>query len=311
MSNYHRVSPTDLGKIAREEELEQVRALIQRIGDNLAGFFLLNFFAPPGFGKSILLEQIWLNYEAALPISFVSVTRFVRDGSLELSALLIHILRDLSLRLPRRIADVSEDFLGSAQDVQLADKLIELVRASAASQRTALLLIDDYDAMLPDDRRRFETLVLGRLTSAMRFGAVLTSQVELRFDRIDLRMFLESHELNYLTPEAISTAFPQYSAIAPDLQKITGGLPALAQDFVADLTVAQVSAGEFPTYREELIRRYYRTHVKNLLASIPVDLREAVQVLSLLRRFDVATLRGILPKVLGKPYTGYDTPAYL
>jgi len=299
---------------ARQQELERVTEFIKDIRAGAATCFFLNFFAPGGFAKTVLLEQIWNSYERILPASFIRAKDFFRGNeTFALRDLLIHIIHELDFRLPKRIANLPSGYESSTDKVWLSELVVKLILSAKDFEKVTLLLFDDYDAMPDETRNWFETRILSPLVRIRNTAVILTSEGELRFAGIDLRMRLENCELSSLSTEAISRALPRYEEIADEIYSITGGLPILTEDLVQQLDAAHVAtAAEFRSREEELSREYYRTHInEKVFQGIDKDMRETILALGLLRRFDVKVLSRVLPRVYPKYYEGYGTAEYL
>jgi hypothetical protein len=298
-----------------QQELERATEFVENVKAGVANYLLLNFFAPAGFGKTALLEQVWDRYERVLPSSFVRANNFRReDTPFALCDLLIHIIDQLGLRLPRRIVELPPDYKDSKDEFWLADLLINLVSSAGEFEKATLLLLDDYDVIPREVGRWLEERILGQLVKARKIAVILTSESELRFSQFDLRMRLESCELSSLSAEVISRALPEYAEIAPAIHRITGGLPIFTQGLIQQMEAAHITtAADFHSRERELLAKYYRIHVREtVLRDVVPDKRGTILTLALLRRFDVAVLRGILPKVLPDYYPkDYGTAEYL
>jgi len=298
-----------------QQELERATEFVENVKAGVPNYLLLNFFAPVGFGKTALLEQVWDRYEGVLAASFVRVNSFRRENEpFVLSNLMIHIIGELDFRLPRRVSKLPSGYEDSKDELWLADLLVNLVSSARDFEKATLLLLDDYDVMPDKVRRRFEEKILGQLVKTRKIAVILTSERELRFREFDLRMRLESCELSSLSAEVISRALPEYAEIAPAIHRITGGLPVLTQELIQQIEAAHITtAADFHSRERELIAKYYRVHVKEtVLRDVSPDKRETILALALLRRFDVAVLGGILPKVLPDYYSeDYGTAEYL
>ena len=302
---------------ARDQERTQVREFIEDIKAGIANHFLLNLFAPKGFGKTAFLRLIWKDYERILPASLVRVGDFCgeNDEACALSGLLIQIIRDLCDRLPSRIVNLPSGYESLTNEEHLAELIRGLGLSAQEFEKVTLLLLDDYDLMPEAQTRWFQKNILSPLARTRKTAIILTSEAELRFtESLDLRMRLKSRELTSLNPEAIARALPGYGErIADEIYLITGGLPVLTQEFIKQLQASQVAtAADFQAQAQELVRKYYQTHVeREVLASLAPDIRETLLVLALLRRFDVRVLKGILPKLLPDSYQDYGTADYL
>jgi len=301
---------------ARQRERERVQEFIEDIKNSVATCFFLNLFAPKGFGKTVFLEQVWKDYERVLPVSLVHMGKFCQksDEAFALDNLLVHIIRDLGERLPRRVASLPSDYENWMNENQLAELLLCLVSGAKEFEKVSVLLIDDYDLMSEKQGRWFQENIFSPIARTRKVGVILTSKTELRFaESFDLRMRLESHELSSLDPEAISRALPKYEAIAGEIHRITGGLPLLTEEFIEQLETSQVIIPNgFRLHAQELSRKYYRTYVEEkVLADLTPDLRETVLIMALLRRFDVKMLKEVLPRLLPELYQVYGTADYL
>ncbi len=301
--------------LVSHQELERLVAhFVADIRQGKARWLFLNYFAPAGFGKTALLEQLWEQYERILPTSFVSVTAFWReDQAFALRDLLMQVICDLDRHLPRRITSLP-DSKQFPDKTKLAELIIDLVEDAGDSGEVTLLLFDDYDAMPAEDSHWLESRILSELGKTRAVGVILTSQLELRFlTSFDLRRELKSYELPALSTEAISRSLPQYAEVAAEIRRITGGVPASVEELIRQLEASHIKTGaDFRSRKQELIRKYYQTYVREtILQTIPVGMRETILALALLRRFDVMVLRGILPKVLPGYYRGYGAVDYL
>jgi hypothetical protein len=138
--------------------------------------------------------------------------------------------------------------------------------------------------------------------------AVLASEQELAFtDRLDLKVRLETRPLSRLTQEAIGTIAPRYTTLAGEILEWTGGLSELVESLVGELNRRGIETlEEYCVHKRELLTGPYREHVNQIVFDgLPEAIRQAIVILSLLRRFDVSTLRGVLPEIAQsfRPYT--------
>jgi hypothetical protein len=122
-----------------------------------------------------------------------------------------------------------------------------------------------------------------------------------------------SYELPRFEAETLTSTFPEYEEIMPEILKASGGLPLLTDGFIQELEECKITTAEdFRAQERGLLKRYYRDHVDQMLSEgFNASTRETVLVLALLRRFDVKVLKGILPKVLAAYYDGYGTADYI
>lgn len=303
----------DYSKVYRQE-FDRAKRFVEAVKDNSANYFFLNFFALDGFAKTTFLKHLWEEYEGHLPVSFSFVKDFLRDKeSFALSDLLIEIIEQIDERLPKRIAILPPDYQ-SLPDEALADWLVKLISKATEAKNTGLLFFDDYDLMPSQTRSWFEEKIFSQLVRTKKVVVILTSQSEIKFkDRIDLRMRLESYELPRLSVEDISASFPQYGASAAKIYQMTGGLPTLTGKLIQQLDDTHVITEPDIRFQEKVwIKKYYQPLIKDIvIQNIPTDLQETVLILSLLRRFDVAVLREMLPKIMRQKYQAYRTVDYL
>lgn len=307
----HRSEDNVVYIVGHQRELKRARELVKEVKEGIARCFFLNFFAPKGFGRTALLNRVWSEHEELLPTSLVDVGRLSwSEGLRALCAFLTQIMRDVVYRLPPRIADLPAGYEQWTDESDLAELVIELGKRAAGYEKLMLLLFDNYDVMPEEHRHWFEKVVLRPLIQTRRAAVILTTEFECQFvDRFSLRMRLESVELPGWSTETISRWLPRYEDIAPDIFRITGGVPVLTQELISDLMSAHVQTeSDFRAREGELVRQYYRMHVKDtVFHDVPQNVQKTLLVLSLLRRFDDRVLRGILPVVLPEYYEGYGT----
>jgi hypothetical protein len=292
-------------------ELEHATEFVEMVKAGIAQYLILNLFAPAGFGKTMLLDDLWKKYECALPASLVRVRDF-QNETFDLCGLLTHVIHDLGDRVPKRVAGLPADYKDSKDKEWLTEWLIALVSGAKDFEKATLLLFDDYDCLPENSRRWFESEILGPLVRAKSVAIILTSERGLRFNAFDLRMRLENRELSSLSAEAISEALPEYDEIAGEIHRIAGGVPLLTEELVKQLKAAQVTVTDFQSRRQGLVRGFYRTHLKEtVFKNVPQEVQETIMVLALLRRFDVKVMGKILPVLLPQYYETYNTPEYL
>lgn len=306
-------------ELACGQERERTRELIETVRSNTFGDPLfVNLFAPRGFGKTFLLEQVREEYARVLPVSLVCVNDFcAEDGKMIiLQDLLIHIINDLAMGLPRRI-DLPPDYESWTDEEQLARLLLDIVSDANKYEKVPLFLIDDYDLIPERQDRWFRQSVLGPLAQTRRIVVILTSKSELRFTEIEIRMRLENRELLGLDAETVSSALPDYEETAEQIYRVTGGVPFLVEALAKHLEEAQVTTlADFRAQAKHLIVEYHRASVRayvedKVLAGLPSEVGKAVPVLALLRRFNPRMLQALLPRLLPEFYQGYRTAGYL
>jgi hypothetical protein len=294
--------------VDRAIELDKVEDFVHEIEAKIADHFILNFFALAGFGKTALLRRIWELYERLLPASFVDIGGYLKKGEeFDLCRSLVDMIRQLDERIPKRLKSLPVEFDRSTDEMWLAEQLLALIQASNTYGKVVLLLLDDYDRMPARPRAWFEAKILSQAIRTGQVAAILTSELELRFtERIDLRMRLESYKLSSFTEQIISQSFPRYKSVASDILRLTGGLPVCTEHLVQYLDNLGISTqAEFRAHERELVRQCYRTYVEEtVFHDLDQALRDTILVLALLRRFDVAVLKELLPKVLPDYYKG-------
>ena len=298
-----------------QKERDYLRNFIEEIKTGTANHFLFNLFATPGFGRTAFLDEIWSEYEeATLPISFVRVNSFKKDGLISTCDLLIHVLQELDFRLSKRVSQLPADYESFTDREVLAEQVVGVFSRAKESEKVILLLLDDYDHLSSDVSRWFERKVLGPLVKTKKVAVVLTSEFELRFtEEFDLRMRLESYELKSWNSDEIAQSFPQYEEIARKIHTITGGMPLLTRGLIQQLAVAKVSTAiDFQSHELQLVQQYHRTLVdENIFQGFSPEMRLTLQALAILRRFDIKILKEILPKVLPESYGNSSTANFL
>ena len=269
---------------------------------------ILNVYAIAGFGKSDFLTKVKEEYRRKLPTTLVRVTDFSggeQEGGYRLDRMLRRMITDLQNGLP---AWAQLD-LGVTELAALADQLDTATHYAVENDKFALVLVDDYDRLPPGTRVLFDEVVLSRLVKKPRQAVViLTSERELTFtDRLDLKVCLKTYPLSRFTEDDIKTTTPQYAELAEEIFKWTGGLSELVEFLIQELGKRSIGTlEEYHAHEEELLKGAYREHANRIaLGDLPEPARQSMPVLSLLRRFDVSTLRSILPQIISdfKPYT--------
>lgn len=298
-----------------QREFDIVIEHIDRSREGISRFILFNFFAPRGFGKSALLQRLWNRYadDSFQPMCLASVKDSLYEEGVKREHFLQQLIGQISDRLPPLLTRKIDESLPPHNGISvLVTRLVKLVQASADFQKCTILLIDDYDLLPFADQRWFEANVLGSISSSRQVTVVASSQIELRFDRLDLQTRLQSYELSSLTAEEISTSYPEYSGIVDELRRLTGGLPGLIARFIDELQAGNISEADFGAREQAVLRKHYGHLVtESVLNEITPELHETILVLSVLRRYDVGMLHSVLAGLLPETYETYETLDYL
>lgn len=304
---------------AYDQELEVVRKFVSSVNDKTARYFFLNLFSPPGYGKTTLLMRILSmdEYRNIIPTSFVATQQFdktEKKGEF-LREFLFKIIKDISTLLPITIAALPDDYEQFSDEEKIAEILCALATRARAFKKPPLLLIDDYDIMPEETRYWLESKVFSGFARAG-VAVILTSEHEVRFgETLDLLMRIECRRLMSMRAAYIAEVLPEYKGLEDVIYRVTGGVPGLVVKFMEQLESSLVqSHSDFCAYEYDFTRKYYRDIFEaNVLAGWDQEIRQTLLALSLLRRFDVKVLGGILPEVkaLANLYEGYGDRRYL
>ncbi|MBC8275499.1 MAG: hypothetical protein H8E40_11110 [Chloroflexi bacterium] len=274
---------------------------------------ILNIYAITGSGKSAFLHKVREDFQRKLPTTLVRVTDFYRGKQKDgytLDNILRCVITDLQNGLPAW-ARLDPDVTKLAV---LVDQLDLATHYAAENDKVALILVDDYDRLPSGTKMLFDEAVLCRLAKEPRQAiVVLTSEQELAFtDHLDLKIRLETRPLSRLTQEDIETIAPKYTTLAGEILEWTGGLSELVESLIRELNGRGIgTVEEYRAQKRELITGAYREHVNQVVfGDLPEAARQAMAILSLLRRFDVSTLRGVLPETIPS-FKSYTTRQYL
>jgi hypothetical protein len=299
--------------IVRDQDMEEVHRFVA----NGSRFLILNLYSIRGIGRTSFLQSVWEAYREQRPTAFVRVPDFLskdEEVKFRLDLFLAQIVDQL-------YTTVSFDTLSGADRAhqmhapELAQRVVELVEDIANTNVVPLLLIDDYDQLPAGSRTVFEDTVLGKIVEQPRHVAViLSSEQKLRFtDRLDLRIRLKHHLLKPLGKSDIVHSLPEYTELAPELLKWTGGMPSLIEYLVDRASEKNiVSLDEYSAHKTELLDQEYRVQIRNaVFPDIRIASDEVIDILALLRRFDVSVLKGILPKINPDIFASYKQKHYL
>ena len=297
-----------------ERDLDFVRRLVKDVEAGIGDVHpILNIHAIAGFGKSDFLAKVKEDFQRKLPTTLVRVTDFSgeeQEGGYRLDRMLRRMIADLQNGLPAWAQlDLEVTELASR-----TDQLEMAVHYAVENDKIALILVDDYDRLPPGTRILFNEAVLSRLVKkSERAVVILTSEQELSFtDRLDLKVHHKTRPLSRFTEDDIKTTTPQYAELAEEILKWTGGLSELVKFLIQELGKHSIGTLEdYHAHEKELLKGAYREHVDEVaFSNLPEPARQAMPILSLLRRFDVSTLRSILPQII-PDFESYTTRQYL
>jgi len=300
--------------VCYERDLDFVRCLVKDVEAGIGDVHpILNVHAIAGFGKSTFLGKVEEKFGRKQPTTLVHVADFKgeeQEGGYGLDRMLRRMVADLQNGLP----GWAQSDLEATEFVGLVDQLETMARYAVENGKTALVLVDDYDQLPPGTRVLFDEAVLSRLVKkSERAVVILTSEQELSFtDRLDLKVHLKTRRLSRFTEDDIKTATPQYAELAEEILKWSGGLSGLVKFLIQELGKYSIGTLEdYHAHEKELLKGAYREHVDEVAFShLPESARQAMPILSLLRRFDVSTLRSILPQII-PDFESYTTRQYL
>lgn len=299
--------------IINEKDLQSVRRFI----DVQEYICLLNIFSSRGFGKSTFLDVIADRYRGELPLSLVHVLDYYpenQEGSYRLDKFLSQILLHLESYASGKVAPalMSNKDLGTVSD--LVTRIIELINSFSNNDKTTLILIDDYDRLPYGSRVIFEDILLSKIIGKQsKTKAILTSSRELNFtDRLDLRVRMTTNSLSILDENDIVRRITTKTDLAPAILKWSGGIPNLAEFLINSAKNRNIENVEIDNIQgRRLIDQSYRSHISKVMfpdAKLLTD--EVVDFLSLLRRFDVAILSTILPKIVPSKFSSFKQKDY-
>jgi hypothetical protein len=303
--------PTSL--ILNEKDLQRVRHFVE-VQEYIC---LLNIFSSRGFGKTTFLDMVRDSYRSKFPLSLVCVCDYFpedKEGSFRLDDFLIQILSDLE----SFGSDQEKQTLNTNVELKsvydFAARIIEWINIFSRNDRTTLIIIDDYDRLPYGSRVIFEDILLSKaIDQPRKTKVILSSGRELNFtDRLDLRVRLTTHALSALDEKDIARTISTKSNLAPTILKWSGGIPDLAEFLINRAKKKNVERHEVSSIREtELIDQDYRSHIsKVMFPDVELLTEEVVDVLALLRRFDVAVLSTVLPKIEPKRFSSFKQKDY-
>ena len=305
-------------EITRSTDLDFVRRFAAGVRPGEP--YILNVYGIRGAGKTELMRRTFDSCRHERPTALADVKAyFVRDDP-------------VGYRLDELVLGIREDFLrwepdvsiGSTRDVAgLAQDVLNIMRVFD-DDMPPLLLIDAYDQLPPGLQKVFQDLVLGPMARvAPHSAAVLTSYHPLRFaDRLDLRMRTRPHQLDAIDEDDVSGPITRLISgagevadeIAEEIMEFTGGLPVLLERVIEWARERKITTPEaFRAQRGALFGENYGklAHQTILPEGSSEQLGTALDTLALLRRFDVALLARLLPRINPAQFAGFTQKNYL
>lgn len=291
----------------------------QFIQDVEQQYLLLNLYSTKGIGKTTFLSTINADSNHRRPTAFVRVQDFVgesTEGGYRLDSFLFQIFDQLQAwNSPSQFSPRQRYDTNIVNVLELAEKIVGLVQGFAKQNWIPLIIIDDYDRLLAGSRTVFENVLLSKILAAPnRVKVILSSEQELQFtSRFDLRIRLKTHKLEYLTEEDIQRSVPMYADLANEIRIWTGGMPDLVGFFVQEVNRRQLNSLETHRTRpQEIFGPAYRKQIQETVFSdVRIVSEHLLDVLAILRRFDVAILSDVLPKVYPDTFASFKQKHYL
>lgn len=304
---------SNLPLIDRSIDNEIIRSFIE----NVSPYRILNVHAIRGLGKTTFLKGVWNQYHKKLPIAFIRAEDFVRPDNERASNpeyLLHQIIDQLQSYLSRDGITETSASQGIEDISVLTGHLDTVIISSIENGVAPLILVDDYDHLLNDTRTAFEDIVLKSLfRPAKQTSVILTSERPLKFSsRPDLRIRSKAQPLRPLNVNDVQRSIPEYEPLASEIVKWTGGIPVLVGTLIGRFNKWNiVSFDQYHANEQTLVGKEYHNQVRNVVFSdIQKASREFIDVLALLRRFDVAVLGAILPKIAPDRFASYTQGQY-
>ena len=281
---------------------QKLRDLSEFINDDLKYDRVVNTYAIQGAGKSHFLVDLRDRLKADSVKDWQTSYIQISSADFNLQELMRKLANDFAIPLSSSQEDstlIEEEPVGQ----QIAAWLDE--RMQQQHNPKLLLIVDDYDLIPSDERKQIEDWVLSRLIKlSIRSVAVLSSQQPLEFNnRLDVTSRLYPFELKGVNVQDIENVLGKpYEQWAPYIQKLSNGLPRLVELLVQEVhrnPNSPKSVGATIMDLPESYREDYRVKLRQVSFSKSPDIDErvveALDTLSLLRRFDVSILRNLLP----------------
>jgi hypothetical protein len=152
---------------------------------------------------------------------------------------------------------------------------------------------------------QLESTILSRLLCTNRVVAAVASQSRMRWKRFEVRRRLQEYQLGTFSVDDIREQMPQYEHLAGKIIRLTFGYPmgnaALAEELQAIERQKRRPVDEpiFDEYRTQLLDELVGNLIDEVvMKDVLAKLKRAFRVLAVFRRFEIATLRDILPQFL-------------
>ena len=293
----------------RTAELRKVMRLLE----DVEHFPILNVYAMRGLGKTTFLNATRNTLGWKKSVAFVRATDYLSSDT-EAAFPLDQLLRQIVEQLVFEHGTSSEHDEITDDVPSLTQKLIELSAAYIKQETPPIILIDDYDKLPDGTQRTLEDTVISRLIESPRHAKfLLTTEQPLTFAN---RFLMAKREILPLTPldvDDIATAAPGIAKLAPEILRWSGGVPNLVGLLVTRLDLNGITTvEEYYERAQEVLSPKYREHVKNIaFPDIKAASDEALDILALLRRFDVAIMSTILPELKREYFSEYKQKHYL
>lgn len=292
--------------VNREYEIRVVRSLladIERGGGN-GEKSLLNVFGIPGIGKSAFLKELCRQYseQGDFFVLFMDLAdvhrRDLRGAKLELLRLLgKKAVSTPVLDVLRPLTDLEE----SSDEKQLDQALERVATALCALSDCAIVLITDtWDAVPETLFAWFEhVLLLPVVTKQKRTLTLLGSQAPLRWRQYEVRRRVQKLELMPLEEKYIARQLAEFAQAQHVLFQLTHGHPlanTLVRDYLHEKEYSAVWLQD-ETHQAQAAQFLTDKIIEHVFGDRSAELEALLQVISLLREFDIHTLRTLLPKV--------------
>jgi hypothetical protein len=318
--------------VDREGELNLLEP--ERLRASRSSYTLIN--APPGYGKSCLLQYLVNTIESAQPIGEKWCVRYMDLGLVEAEG-----PEGQVAHIARAIAGLPVPCAGDLTTDEVVSVVVQELSTPLPEGRRAVLLIFDAVERLRGKSRRWLYALLNDLRRRSHLGAQEIITVRVIIAGRSVERFWEEYEQSYpkqAIPQRIHLA--RFGAlpireliwnraraarveldgqivhqIAVEVQYLSGGHPAIISGLVDDLADQSFTVGSVKEYfarrRQQLVLAYLSPVAHSLLKSIENDLdiqsTEAAQVLSVFRQVNANTVQALVKEgVLGSETNEID-----